>query len=136
MAHSGGFQGRTNKLVDSCYSFWQGGAFPLVHSVLHDLGQLPADTDLYHAPGLLDYILVCAQAPHGGLRDKPGKARDYYHTCYSLSGLAVAAAAHQLAGVPSEWVESVGVVNPVFNVLNARVDQALRHFAAAEAQPQ
>ena len=30
MAVHGGFQGRTNKLVDGCYSFWQGGAFPLL----------------------------------------------------------------------------------------------------------
>lgn len=28
------------------------------------------------------------QAPRGGLRDKPGKPADYYHTCYCLSGLA------------------------------------------------
>ncbi|KAH9330821.1 hypothetical protein KI387_002929, partial [Taxus chinensis] len=26
----GGFQGRTNKLVDGCYSFWQGGVFSLI----------------------------------------------------------------------------------------------------------
>ena len=26
-------QGRTNKLVDGCYSFWQGGLFPLFHKV-------------------------------------------------------------------------------------------------------
>jgi protein farnesyltransferase subunit beta len=26
----GGFNGRTNKLVDGCYSFWQGGVFPLL----------------------------------------------------------------------------------------------------------
>ena len=24
----------------------------------------------------------------GGLRDKPGKKADFYHTCYSLSGLS------------------------------------------------
>ena len=29
-AVEGGFNGRTNKLVDGCYSFWQGGAFPLL----------------------------------------------------------------------------------------------------------
>ena len=34
MAYEGGFQGRTNKLVDGCYSFWQGGAFPLIHMIL------------------------------------------------------------------------------------------------------
>ena len=29
-AVEGGFNGRTNKLVDGCYSFWQGGAFPVL----------------------------------------------------------------------------------------------------------
>ena len=29
-AVEGGFAGRTNKLVDGCYSFWQGGAFPVL----------------------------------------------------------------------------------------------------------
>lgn len=30
----GGFAGRTNKLVDGCYSFWQGAILPIVHSIL------------------------------------------------------------------------------------------------------
>ena len=38
MRFEGGFQGRTNKLVDGCYSFWQAGAFPLVHSILSKRG--------------------------------------------------------------------------------------------------
>ena len=42
MAVHGGFQGRTNKLVDGCYSFWQGGAFPLLQSALLARGELPA----------------------------------------------------------------------------------------------
>ena len=41
MSVHGGFQGRTNKLVDGCYSFWQGGAFPLLESVLTQRGDLP-----------------------------------------------------------------------------------------------
>ena len=28
--------GRTNKLVDGCYSFWQGGLFPLLQHVWPD----------------------------------------------------------------------------------------------------
>merc|ERR1711871_44295 len=32
MSRSGGFQGRGNKLVDACYSFWQ-GSIPAVLSV-------------------------------------------------------------------------------------------------------
>lgn len=30
----GGFQGRTNKLVDACYSFWQGAIFPIISAIL------------------------------------------------------------------------------------------------------
>ena len=33
-AVEGGFMGRTNKLVDGCYSFWQAGAFPLLAALL------------------------------------------------------------------------------------------------------
>lgn len=34
MRIEGGFQGRTNKLVDGCYSFWQGAAFPIISAIL------------------------------------------------------------------------------------------------------
>lgn len=33
MECEGGFQGRTNKLVDGCYSFWVGGLFPLLRAI-------------------------------------------------------------------------------------------------------
>lgn len=33
-ALEGGFAGRTAKLVDGCYSFWQGGAFPILADLL------------------------------------------------------------------------------------------------------
>ena len=35
-AVEGGFMGRTNKLVDGCYSFWQGGVFPLLQKLMPD----------------------------------------------------------------------------------------------------
>ena len=34
MPVEGGFNGRANKLVDSCYNFWQGGSFPLIQGLL------------------------------------------------------------------------------------------------------
>ena len=34
MRCEGGFQGRTNKLVDGCYSFWQGGMFPIIQKMI------------------------------------------------------------------------------------------------------
>lgn len=37
MRLEGGFRGRTNKLVDACYSFWQGGSFALLSDALVDL---------------------------------------------------------------------------------------------------
>ncbi len=33
-------QGRTNKLVDGCYSFWQGGMFPLLHGIMAENGRV------------------------------------------------------------------------------------------------
>ncbi|SAM85599.1 related to RAM1-protein farnesyltransferase, beta subunit [Ustilago bromivora] len=47
---------------------------------------------LFDRVGLQEYILVAAQrsaAEGGGLRDKPGKRPDAYHTCYNLAGLAL-----------------------------------------------
>lgn len=41
----GGFKGRTNKLVDGCYSWWVGGCFPLVDGLL-DAGASAATREL------------------------------------------------------------------------------------------
>ena len=119
MRLEGGFQGRTNKLVDSCYSFWQGAAFAIVNickSGGNDFEEVrrknispnnvdeinfiqPAIDDTcgeltYNQKALQKYILHCAQhygdGASGGMRDKPGKSRDFYHSCYALSGLSVA----------------------------------------------
>ncbi|XWS40750.1 hypothetical protein CRYUN_Cryun17cG0022300 [Craigia yunnanensis] len=149
----GGFQGRTNKLVDGCYSFWQGGVFALLKRLQSTKEEQPVllsdgeDSDaeslqttasldaagevlnedssqggshseqrdqqdtssqvnvdnidhssskrhakvepLFNSLALQKYILLCSQELDGGLRDKPGKFRDHYHTCYCLSGLSV-----------------------------------------------
>ena len=128
MAHVGGFQGRTNKLVDGCYSFWQGGAFPLLHSLLSARGEAPESGWLVNGRALMDYLLSCAQCAHGGLRDKPGKGRDFYHTCYGLSGLSVAVGAwNGGAGLPT-GLTRVSLVHPIFNVVNARAEYALEAF--------
>lgn len=89
MRLEGGFQGRTNKLVDGCYSFWQGGIFPLIHLVLSQRRDCPKEL-LFNVTNLQEYLLICCQDLRGGLIDKPGKSRDFYHTCYTLSGLSVA----------------------------------------------
>lgn len=48
-----------------------------------------SDGYLFDRQALQEYILVIAQSPSGGLRDKPGKRSDAYHTCYNLSGLSL-----------------------------------------------
>ena len=87
--------------------------------------------------------MVCCQMQHGGLRDKPGRSRDYYHTCYCLSGLAVGIAALAPAGegggggseVPSHWLTSAATVNPVYNIAAAKAEAMLSHFAALGPVP-
>jgi protein farnesyltransferase subunit beta len=74
----GGFNGRANKLVDGCYSFWQLGGIAAA-----DASSL-AHFDHFR---LQRYILATCQHPSGGLLDKVGKSPDLYHTCYVLSGL-------------------------------------------------
>lgn len=78
-APEGGFAGRTNKLVDGCYSHWVGGCWPLIQATLNgpvsaqELSSNGAITSLYSQEGLTRYILSCCQSPTGGLRDKPSK---------------------------------------------------------------
>jgi prenyltransferase beta subunit len=74
----GGLSGRTNKLVDGCYSHWVGGCWPLLQSALNGVQAAsasvsPSVASLYSREGLARYILGCCQGPNGGLRDKPGK---------------------------------------------------------------
>ncbi|PIL34579.1 hypothetical protein GSI_03358 [Ganoderma sinense ZZ0214-1] len=114
----GGFKGRTNKLVDGCYSWWVGGCVVLVESLLgvagaHDAvdAEMPNENDedgakgwddvdesLFDRRALQEYILYAGQHPAGGLRDKPPKPADAYHTLYCATGLS--AAQHRVT--PSE----------------------------------
>ncbi|RYO75532.1 hypothetical protein DL764_010415 [Monosporascus ibericus] len=102
-APEGGFCGRTNKLVDGCYSHWVGACWPLIEASMQcfsgpmpDLnsisGSEPIYQGLYDREGLIRYILSCGQdhSARGGMRDKPGPSSDAYHTCYVLSGLSSA----------------------------------------------
>jgi len=171
MSFEGGFNGRANKLVDGCYSFWQGGAIAIVSQVILEqrtrkgrnaaLGADPwlqddssdeassssaatATDGLLFDEGMLErYILLCAQDIHGGLRDKPSKARDFYHSCYNLSGLSVAqhwSASHRTAVLDEETTTTatpafghaqlslVAKTHPVYNIRVERVRYILECF--------
>lgn len=120
LALEGGFAGRTNKLVDACYSFWQAACFHMVpgstitkpsywHGRHADGSAAGSDSSavasaavgsLFDRRALQVYLLRCGQdTTGGGIRDKPGKSRDYYHTCYGLQGMSVAQ--HDYTGAAS-----------------------------------
>ena len=168
-APEGGFNGRTNKLVDGCYSLWQGGVFPLLqmqrpllsaqlrspaapHAGMpppqplppppppprtHAVALFPSEPSdaspppLYNARALQGWLLACCQAAEGGLRDKPGKPRDFYHTCYCLSGLA-SAQHHGGCGLLGPPANLLAAPDPVLNVASARLDAWL---PLLDAQP-
>jgi len=148
MGYEGGFCGRTNKLVDGCYSFWQGGAVAVLDGWFGDtnddeVAENEDDDDgsskkyqlSYDELMLQRYILLCAQDVNGGLRDKPSKPKDFYHSCYNLSGLSVAQ--HALESWPSVSscdgednfnnlfgdvsVNIIGRTDPVINIRKERV---------------
>ncbi|XP_009758103.1 protein farnesyltransferase subunit beta isoform X1 [Nicotiana sylvestris] len=198
----GGFQGRTNKLVDGCYSFWQGVVAFLIQrlkSIVHeqlglsnelstesadDSSESELSDEEEHLEGtsshvqktcplrqegqenasdptkiadtgydfvnrriamrpvfdsfyLQQYVLLCSQID-GGFRDKPGKGRDHYHTCYCLSGLSIAQYSWtNEADAPPLPKDVFGPysqnlleqIHPLYNVVLDRYYEARRFFS-------
>ncbi|BBH06727.1 Prenyltransferase family protein [Prunus dulcis] len=155
-----GFKGRTNKLVDCCYSFWQGGTFALLQRACSTIDQqlvIPVGGNtfevnfndighnfvkrrvemepLFDGRALQLYLLLCSQEENGGLKDKPGKSRDFYHTCYALSGLSVSQhiwsddesllMPRAVLGPYSNLLEPI---HPFFNVVLERYHEARDFF--------
>ncbi|KAF9464137.1 terpenoid cyclases/protein prenyltransferase alpha-alpha toroid [Collybia nuda] len=122
----GGFKGRTNKLVDGCYSWWCGGSFALLEGLGLGGSQNTRSRDdtspdssagteecwddiddsLFNRKALQEYILYAGQHPAGGLRDKPPKNADAYHTLYCISGLS--SAQHHVFPSSSRQTEILG----------------------------
>ncbi|KAI9752990.1 MAG: hypothetical protein M4579_005375 [Chaenotheca gracillima] len=117
----GGFSGRTNKLVDGCYSHWVGGCFPILEAAL--TGPTSGSSDnaqnvsrsLYSREGLIRYILCCCQQEIGGMRDKPEKPADSYHTSYILSGLSSAQNKYATIYTPSQKGEETSPLSAAFH---------------------
>ena len=82
MEYSGGLQGRTNKLVDSCYSWWQGSSMKIISNYLNI-------EPFWDKNGITNYILKCSQSVFGGFYDHPPSKVDNFHTLYSLAGLCI-----------------------------------------------
>ncbi|KAM0521169.1 hypothetical protein ACHAPE_002642 [Trichoderma viride] len=167
-APEGGFSGRTNKLVDGCYSHWVGGCWPLIEASLsgpegptagpagRPLEDTDADDSLFSRNGLIRYILCCCQdmSRRGGMRDKPSKYSDAYHTCYVLSGLSsaqnkwrlVASRADEALLGDDVWEvlphtkgeqifdedDRIGTIHPVYAIPQHSVDTIRSYFSSKE----
>lgn len=125
----GGFSGRTNKLVDACYSFWIGASCALTEAYL-------GIETLFDRSALKCYILNCCQDDaYGGLRDKPGKNPDFYHTNYTLCGLSITEHSYKSKdGFQLEAIEKnrdatlTAAVDPIFGIPAALVRKSFAHF--------
>jgi protein farnesyltransferase subunit beta len=72
--------------------------------------------------------LVFCKDIHGGLRDKPSKPRDFYHSCYNLSGLSIAQHCDSGAKVYGDPEQTrVGRTHPCYNIRVERVQTMLQH---------
>jgi len=77
---SGGLNGRPNKLVDSCYSWWIGTAARIIQK---HLGIEP----FWNERAMATFLLQVVQSDKGGLAPRPPARRDPFHTMYGLAGL-------------------------------------------------
>ncbi|XP_073999149.1 farnesyl transferase beta subunit isoform X2 [Rhodnius prolixus] len=133
----GGFQGRTNKLVDSCYSFWQCGSLAILNLGLMSENLLEKNQCEWHFDSSLlqEYLLICCQHIYGGFIDKPTTSQDPYHTCYSLSGLSLAQSpyvgdADVLGAAENKLVE----LHPVYNLPMNAVKHANNFFGVVDGE--
>ena len=131
MSVEGGFQGRTNKLVDSCYSLWQGGVFNMLMN--YDKKKYTYDSELlYDQLGLQAYILFCCQNPNGGLFDKPGKSPDLFHTNYAMLGLALSqkTTLDNDISISLSYDDSVNFldIDPVFTINAEKLKRAKEYY--------
>lgn len=132
-----GLNGRSNKLVDGCYSFWVGATSVLL--------EINGYENCINKRGLRAYILQCCQTEERpGLRDKPGKNSDFYHTNYVLLGLAIAEnsfsytdnkvkSPFSIKSEPLEFTKgqpSISVaINPIYGLPTSDVVKFSKHYS-------
>lgn len=73
----GGFQGRPNKPIDTCYSFWIGSALKIIDAF-----------ELSNFKENREYILSCQDTIVGGFSKWSGTSSDPFHTYFGLCGLS------------------------------------------------
>lgn len=125
MDYEGGFNGRPNKIVDSCYTFWVGACIRILQQALG------IEEEIVDCQRIQAYVLIACQSTMGFF-DKPGSRPDYYHTCYALSGLSFFDKPQLFA----EHEISLGEVDPLVNVIKKNVENARRYFVEKKIRDQ
>lgn len=134
-----GLNGRSNKLVDGCYSFWIGGTAAMIEAAGYGCC---IDQNALH-----EYICQCCQNEQGGgLIDKPGKSPDFYHTNYVLLGLSISESEYSLQednitnnistilirskqnNSLSYPLSNLNSINPVYGIPNTDLLNFVKHF--------
>ncbi|SCW01868.1 LAFE_0E09054g1_1 [Lachancea fermentati] len=124
-----GFSGRSNKLVDGCYSYWVGGTAAILEAYGYG--------ECIDKPMLRDYILKCCQTKERpGLRDKPGKSPDFYHTNYVMLGLSITEHNFKVQGsvnsikcAPIKESAEIVPINPVFGLPSEDLEKFVRFYS-------
>lgn len=128
----GGFCGRSNKLVDSCYSFWQGAVVALIHPLLFDKEKSNEQSQwIFDCFALQEFILDSCQAKGGLLRDKPEAPPDFYHTCYALGGLSISQYGYDGKVICNNGGYDTNLLaptNPLFNVTPQSLNHCYNYF--------
>ncbi|KAK2194804.1 bifunctional Protein farnesyltransferase subunit beta/Terpenoid cyclases-protein prenyltransferase alpha-alpha toroid/PFTB repeat/Prenyltransferase subunit beta [Babesia duncani] len=103
-----GYQGRTHKLVDACYSFWVGATIDILTG---------AWGTCLNAQLLKVYLYTFSQMQQG-FRDKPNVQPDLYHTCYALSALLVLSRHSVCEGDDFYKIRATDIYNVLINVIH------------------
>lgn len=77
MRQADGFQGRPNKLVDTCYSFWIGASMKILNVF-----------ELTDAAENRQYIMSTQEKLTGGFSKWPGSLADPFHSYFGICGLS------------------------------------------------
>ena len=101
MDWTGGFNGRPNKIVDSCYSWWMGTACQIISRHLN----IPP---FWNENAMALYLLRIAQKESGAFCDHPPSGQDKFHTMYSIAGLGLCGGGE--TGVPDLKLKEIDLV--------------------------
>ena len=76
-----------------------------------------------------EYVLLACQDTSGGLRDKPSRFKDLYHTAYCLGGISIAQ--NNFNGPPSLIGLSTNHLLPLnyaHNITKQNCEKAIQYF--------